>query len=386
MSAPTNPRIRFMANNLAALYKNSLTYSSQTTGFEAENALDEFRSNVWKASGHFEISDGSVSYDLDQNDQIYINDGTNKTITITAGHYTTPAALATQIQTNLNASSSNWTVTYDSNGGTYKFTIANSGSVTLRLSQTTNSIWDTIGYTSTTDQVGTSFPANEQRNHTSEYLRFDMGYQSEMTFIGCIGDVSETFGLSSQAVVTLKGNNIDTNWGSPDFEKTLTVTDKGIYDWNDTVSDARYRYWRFEYEDKYNSTSGPNIEIGNLYLGSYDYLTNRNVTIGFNDILLDPSIASESEAGVRYFDRRTKYSNFTNLSIPYMDDTDKQVIKDLFKSVGVTTPFFVSIDPLLGVSDDITDFTKFVIFNSPPIIQNVRSCRWSTVLDLVEVI
>lgn len=386
MATSTNPRIRFMTNNLASLNKNSLTFSSETTGFEAVNALDEFRSNTWKAAGHFEISDGSATYDGAQNDQLYINDGSNKTVTITAGQYSTAAALATQIQTDLNAASSNWTVSYDSAGGSYKFTIANSGSVTLRLSQTTNAIWDDLGYTSTTDQVGTSFPANEQRNHTSEYLRFDMGYQAEMTFIGVIGDVAGSFGLSSQATVTLKGNNIDANWSSPDFSTTLTVTDKGIYTWNDTNSDARYRYFRFEYEDKYNSIAGPNIEIGSLYLGSYQCLLNRNFTQGFGDTLVDPSVASESEAGVRYFDKRTKYTVLSNIDIPFMDETDKEEFKDVFNTVGTTTPFYVSLDPLTNFSNDITDFTKYVVFDSSPTISNSGSCRWSTNFTLREVL
>jgi hypothetical protein len=375
-----------MANNLAQLNKNSLTFSSETSGFEAANAFDSFRSNTWKAAGHFEISDGSATYDGAQNDQLYIDDGSPVTVTITAGQYTTAALLATQIQTDLNAASSNWTCTYDLAGGTYKFTIGNSGSVDLTLSSTTNAIWDTLGYTSSTDQTGTSFVANEPRNHTSEYLRLDMGYQAAMTFIGCIGDVATSFGLSNQANVTLKGNNIDTNWGSPAFSATLTVTNKGIFSWNDTSDDARYRFWRFEYEDKYNSTSGPNIEIGSLYLGSYQCLVNRNITSGFNDILIDPSIVSESQAGVRYFDERTKYTAFSNVVIPFMDETDKDEIKDLFDNVGLSTPFYISLDPLTNFSSDITDFTKYVVFQNAPIIQNSKNCRWSTVLNLQEVL
>lgn len=386
MATSTNPRIRFMANNLASLNKNSLTFSSETTGFEASNALNEFRSDTWKAAGHFEVSDGSATYDGAQNDQLYINDGGAVTVTVTAGQYTTGAALATQIQTDLNAASSNWTCTYDLSGGTYKFTIGNSGSVTLVLSSTSNAIWDDLGYTSTTDQTGTSFVANEQRAHTSEYLRLDMGYQAEMTFIGIIGDVAGSFGLSSQATVTLKGNNIDTNWSSPDFSVTLTVTDKGIYTWNDTNSDARYRFWRLEYEDKYNSTAGPNIEIGSVYLGSYQCMLNRNITQGLTDTLIDPSIVSESEAGVRYFDKRTKHTLFSNIEIPFMDETDKDELKDVFNTVGITTPFYVSLDPLTNFSSDITDFTKYVVFESPPQIVNSGACRWSTSFVLREVI
>jgi hypothetical protein len=103
-------KARFMGNNLIALTTNNVTFSSETTGYEGENALNDFRSNVWKASGHFSITSS--------NNLLYINDGSNKTITLTAASYTTPSALATHIQTQLNASSSNWTGTYNAVAGT----------------------------------------------------------------------------------------------------------------------------------------------------------------------------------------------------------------------------------------------------------------------------
>ena len=383
-----NPRIRVMYNNLASLNTSSLSFSSETTGFEASNALNSFRSSTWKMSGRFEISDGSATYDGAQNDQLYINDGGNVTVTVTAGQYATPELLATQIQTDLNAASSNWTVTYDNVGGngSYKFTIANTGSVTIRESQTTNAIWDTLGYTSGADQTGTSFEANEQRNHTSEYLRFDIGYRSSMQFLAVIGDVSTSLGLSSQATVTLKGNNIDANWGSAPLSETITVTEKGIFAFLDTSASVTYRYWQFEIEDKYNSTAGPNIEIGQFYLGSYETPTSRNMTVGFKETQVDPSTVSESEGGVLYFDTRDKYTKLEGISIPYLEDADKQVFVDLFDEVGVTTPFYISLDPLLNINTDITDFTRYVVFMNSPDFTNVSTCRFSTVLNVREVI
>lgn len=373
-----NYRIRFMANNLAALAVNDFSFSSETTGFEAENALNNFRSSTWKPGGYFEITSS--------NNTLYINDGSNKTITITASStaYTSAALLATEIQTKLNASSSGWTVTYDNSLGTYKFTISHTTSATLRLSVTTNSIWDTIGYTSTTDQVGTSFVANEQRNHTFEFFNFDFGYQASIAFIGMIGSISSSFGLSHSAVVTLEGNNIDL-FTSPPFSITLTVTDKGVFNFNDTDDDARYRFWRLRFTDKYNP-AGPGIEIGNIYLGSYQTLEGRNISTGFIDELVDPSTSSESEAGVIYFDRRTKYTKFSGLSLRYLENDDRLVVKDVFNTVGKTEPFYISLDPLSTLNDDITEFTKFVVFVDEPQYTNMGANRFSTNLNVREIV
>lgn len=382
MADTTNYRIRFMANNLAALSKNSLTVSSEVSGFEGTNALNNFRSSTWKCSGHFEISDGSAAYDGSQNDQLYINDGSNKTITVTAGNYTTPAALATQIQTDLNTSSSGWTCTYDST--TNKFTIGNSSSVTLRLSQSTNSIWDDLGYTTSSDLTGTSFESTENRIHTSEYLRFDMGWQTPIDFTALISDISKSFPLSSTATVTLKANNIDTNWGSAPFSQTLTVTDKGVFVFqNDT--DAKYRFWRLEIVDRTN-TGGVGIELGQVYLGSWQTLTSRNVSTGFAESLSDPSVRSESEAGVLYFDKRSKFTRFSDLRIENIGSADMAIIKDVFNNVGKTSPFYVTLDPLTSINSDITVYTKYVLFDSEPIYENIMKDVFSTTLQLREVI
>lgn len=375
--ADTNYRIRFMANNLAALALNNFSFSSQVVGFEAENALDNFRSSTWKMAGYFEIVAGT-------NDKIYINDGSNKTITLSSGGYTTASQLATHIQTQLNLSSSAWTVSYETVLGTYKFTLTHSGSATLRLSVSAQSTWDTLGFTSSTDMTGTTFEANEQRNHSFEFMNFDFGWQTPITFTGMVGDIASSFGLSSSALVTLEGNNIDV-FTSPPFTKTLTITDKGIFTFNITDTDAAYRFWRLRIQDKYNPV-GPGIEIGNIYLGDFQTLTGRNFTSGFEDKLIDPSTSSQSEAGVIFFDKRTKYTTLSGVALKFLELEDQVIIKDLFKSVGLTEPFYVSLDPLGTLTDDITDYTKFVVFTQEPNFVNVGAARFHATLNFRELV
>jgi hypothetical protein len=372
-----NPRIRFMANNLAGLNVNARQFSSEQAGFEGVNAFNSFRSSIWRMSGHFLIDS--------TNDQIYINDGSDLAVSIPQASYTTPTLLAAAIETALNAVSSNWSVSYDLAGGTYKFTISNTGSVTFRLSQTTNSIADAIGYTTTTDLTGLSFVADQQRNHTNEFVTIDFGFQGSVEFIAIISDVDQSFGLSSSAIVTLEGNNID-NFTNPPFSKTLTVNDQGIFEFNDTDPIATFRFWRLNIVDKFNSILGPNLEVGNIYLGGYQTLTGRNITSGFTDTLIDPSKRSQSEGGVLYFDKKTKYKSFSSIPIRLLEDADKQVIKDVFQTVGKTEPFYLSLDPLGQISSDITEFTIFCVFESEPVFTSVGSCFFNTTLNVREVV
>jgi len=381
--ADDNQRVRFMANNLASLNLNSFTFSTETTGFEATNAFNSFRSSTWRMSGFFRVQTASPA-----NNKIYINDGSDKTGTIPTADHSTAASLATAIQTELNSISSGWTVSFDLAGGSYKFTLSNSGSVTLKLSTSTDSIWNTIGFTGTTDLTGTSFPAQEQRAHDpirGEFITLDFGGLLPITFAGLVSDVSQSFGLSSTATVTLEGNNI-LDFNAPPLSKTLTVNDQGIFEFNVTDPQATYRFWRLRFVDTYNSVQGPNLEMGNIYLGDFQTLTGSNIQAGFIDTIVDPSLRSETEGGVLFFDKRVKFSRFSNLAIRYMLDTDKQIIKDVFNTVGTTEPFYVALDPLSKINNDITEFTKFVIFDSEPQFTSVGSCYFNTVLNLREVV
>lgn len=353
---------RLMENNLAEVITASADYSSQQASFPFSNAINRFRSKQWKASGRFELTS--------TNNLIYINDGTDKTITLTTGDYTTPALMATHIQTKLNASSSNWTVSYDSSS-TFKFTIAHTGSATLRLSQTTNSAWDTLGYTTTLDLVGTSFIANEQRNHTSEGVIFDLGYAGEVTFFAAIGTLDETFSISDSATIKLYANNV-LDWSSPPLDVTLSRSNTGIYKFLDlTITDTNYRFWKLDIVDKFNPL-GPSecVVISHVYLGDHVELS-HNISKGFRKKIIDPSIKSESENGALYFDSKTKYCQFENCNFGYLDKDDITTIEEIFYRIGRSNPLYISIDPSLIISNSTEELTKYVVFDSEPSFDHV---------------
>jgi hypothetical protein len=379
--ATQNTRIRFMNNNFGELITPSVDFSSELSSFPVVNVTNKFRSKVWKPSGYFKIT-------ADSNDKLYINDGADKTVTITAGEYTTPGALATQIQTDLNTASSNWTVTYDDvTTTTYKFTISNTGSVDLRFSQTTSSIWDDIGFTGTVDTTGTTFEADEQRNHMYEYVRFDLGYNAEMTFFAAIAPLDEVFSIpESASTIKLMANNLDI-WDSPPLTITLDRTDNGIFKFMDDLDDTAYRYWRFEFVDKFNPSGPSATSLGHIYIGDYITLTERNISKGYTRQYTDPSIVSTSVSGARYFDQKTKYQTWGNGSIQYVNKDDRLTLEQMFHDFGKTIPFYVSFDPTTCFTDNVDELTKYVFFRNEPLLTQVRNNTYTiTNMNFIEAI
>lgn len=350
--------IRFMNNNFL---ERVFTYSSQQSSFPASNAINTSRSKIWKPAGNFEITTA--------NNKIYINDGTNKTITLTVAAYTY-ATLATHIQTQLNGSSSNWTCTYD-NASTFKFTIArSSGTAVLRKSQTTNAAWDTLGFTGSTDISSTPFVADEQRNHTSEWLKCDLGVPQAATFCGIISGIDKIFSLSATATVKCQGNNIDF-WTAPPVDITIGVGKFSTMAMLDDISMATYRFWRVQIIDRLNYLGPEGLEIAYVYTGDHTTITASNIASGFSKQLTDPSVLLQSENGALFFERRPRYLTITGAQIQLLSGQERDDLEQLFYDIGLFQPFFVSIDPDEAVSLSLEELTRFMIMTRSPTLDNV---------------
>ncbi len=376
MSAATK-NLRFWDNNfvtLDAVDGGKVTFSSELVGFEGINAANTARSKLWKPSGNFEITA--------DNQLIYINDGGDKTVTLTLGRYS-PSGLATEIQTRLNITSSNWTVAYSIS--TFKFTMSNSSPVTLRFSVTTDATWDTIGYTLIADTLGTSFTAQEQRNHTDEWLQVDLGTALQMNSFSVIGPIDELFSISTDATIRLQGNNVDV-WDAPPLDLTITRDDKGLYNFFDDIDDTVFRYFRFHYIDRLNPLGPEGVSLGHVYIGDFTTTTGSNIASGFSRTQVDPSIASESEKGTRFFEKRTKYHNIGGSSYDILFQEDRLIIEDVYDIKGVTEPFFVSLDPTASVSEDLVDLTHYVTFSAAPTFQNLFRDKWTVTINFREAI
>ncbi len=371
-----NTRIRFAANNLAADTASTVTSSSALAGFPLTNLTNDQRFKVWKPTGRFVLSTSM---------NLYINDGSNKTVTLSANSFDTGTLLAAYLQTQLNASSSNWVVTYSLT--TYFFSFhRSSGTGIVRLTQA-SALWDIIGYTDTSADLTVSSLtslSNEARIHTSETVTVDLGVAQAVTFFALLGPLGDVFSPSSSATMTLKGNTTS-SFTSPAITVTLTSDVNGIYQYMDDLSNTTYRFWRFEIIDRTNPLGPSGFGFGHMYLGDYTTITHRNVASGFNKTMVDPSVELESEGGARFFQAGLPYMEYNSVSIAFLDATDRRTLETLFYSLGRKTPFYVSFDPTQVVTTALSELTSYVLFKEPPVFNHVRADYYSVYMSFREV-
>ena len=372
----TDP-IRF-ANLNTIVADNNTTFSSEDSTDVFANVYDAKRNTYWTPTGNFDIDA--------TNNKLYFNDGGNKTATIVVGAYATGPLLATQIETQMNAVSSSWAVSYSAFGGSTpgRFRIVrSSGSGTLQFSNQTNAIWDTIGFTTTVD-LPHNRRSDQIRAHTTEWYMVDMGLPSQVRYVAMNGPSDEVVQYSASASVTLQGNNVDL-WDSPPFEQAITVGDSGMFGNIPNSTNSIYRYWRVEIIDRENgSIVSSEGKISNIYLGDVTTPTGTNLASGFSRSQVDPSLQATSESGVIYFDTRNKYETFNGQSIQLLTTSDRNDLEQMFFDYGISTPFFVSIDPSIAVSDDIDDYNKWVYFAARPTFTHVFKNYYNMGLSLRE--
>lgn len=365
--------VRFLQNNLAAADAAAITVSSAASGFGGDNSVDSRRWKKWRPAGAFKVTSA--------NKKIYISDGSDKTITLTEATYATGALLAAHVTTQLNASSSLWTCSYNTTTG--KFSIGRSSATrSLRLTQTTDAAWSMLGFTGVADfDPGTATAADVRRNHTSETWRVDLGSAVSVSAFLAIGPAGEDFILSDSATVTLKASNVN-DFDTPDATYTLAVTRWGIVEFFDAVS---YRYWQYELTDLTN-TSGATLDHAQIYLGDYVEPTDRNINIGFQRELVDPSVRSESDGGSLYWRQKTKYWLYSAIDLEWLADDTREDLERIMGELGTTTPFFISLDPEGSISDGLEEFTKYVVLDQAPGITHQLYKYHTMTMTLREVI
>lgn len=334
----------------------TITTSSAHATYVAANASNVIRTKIWQPTGIFEI--GST------NKVLRIDDGGGaESVTLDEDTYTA-AELATEIQTKLNAASSGWTCSY--NTTTLKFALSNSGSVSLLLTFTTNTVWDTIGFTSGVDLTDTSFTPDEQRIHTSEWYKVDNGTAKQVNAVCVVCPQDEVFGISTTGTVRFQGNNTD-SWDAPSLDVLLTVGDRGIFQfYDDDVTDTEYRYHRIQFIDPANPDGVAALRIGFIYIGDIEHIDSSNVSQGFSKAQEDPSVVLQSEGGQQYFDQRNKYDTFSSMSLTNVARADRLKIEQVFNDFGLHTPLFVSFDPGGLVESDTSVYTRYFYFAGKP--------------------
>lgn len=368
-----NRRIRFCDYNFAES-PLSVTASSAVAAFPFSNSQNKARSKVWKPNGSFTVDSAT--------NKLYVYDGTSELdITLDQAVYSDGDALAAHLQTKLNAASTEtFTVTYSSSS--YLFTFASTSSDTIyRLTNTTNAIWDTIGFLTVAEVSGASVLTDDARVHGSETVVYDMGWQSPASFFAIIGPLDESFSISPNAIVTIKGNNINDFTGSEPYSKQATVTNNGIFEWLDTTGDDEdlpaFRYWQVEIKDRGNINGPTGIKIGHIYIGTHIGLTARNVESGFRAELADPSTIGQSEAGALYFNKKTKYRTLSNLSLALLTDVDRRALEQFIFDAGISEPFYISMDPTKETTQDNDDLTMYCVFSGDPGVVHIHTDTYS---------
>lgn len=363
--------VRFAYNNIGLASASTLTVSSFSTGFPGSNLEKENRHEYWKASD----TNGTFPVDA-ANNKIYINDGTDKTVTVASSDYAGGTALATAAQTALNTASSGWTVSYAAN----KFTMAHA-TATMQLSNRTNALWDTIGFESTTN--ATVSVTGVTRYNWFEFIHFDLATAHEITFCALLHPSTVAWPLSSSAVVTLEGNNID-SFSSPAVTKTLESGTFGAMEF--LAAGSSYRYWRLKISDPENPDGLGAMRFGHVFLGDYLEPSGSTLARGFSESYIDQSSVVSSISGTRYFNERPTFRSYRGLQLQYLEGTDYTDFRDFTYEVGIADPFWMIIDPAKSCFTTLGEQSVFGRFPTPPIRNHFKTDTWSLVFDVEEIV
>lgn len=150
------------------------------------------------------------------NNTIVFNDGTDRTVTLNPGNYSA-SAIATEIQTKLNASASSLTFTVSFSSNTMKMTIAADGAFVLKFTNS-QSCWRELGFTNTdtssaTSHTGTNVISLDRPHHI--YIH--------------VAELDSRIETSSSSFFPHFVLNINSNAGDLSFYHSLSSFSQTIY-------------------------------------------------------------------------------------------------------------------------------------------------------------
>lgn len=347
MSAIT-PRLAWQS--FCSLGSAIITVSSNQSTYPPVKLKDQHPGITWRSKVGWNIITG-------YNDAFDFTEGSNgdASATLTAGNYATPALMATQLQTQINAAATDntYTVTYSTT--TYKFTIARStGSDTFGLEHNTGSNAATscsldLGFLVAADDTGAlTYTADSASYKSREYIVIDTGAVRDVKAVGFYGH-----NLTSTSTVTIEADSTTTF--TPDYGQTaVSGTGALRFIW---ITEQSYRYWRFVINDTDNSDGY--TEVGVPWLSSYTEPT-RGIEQRYREPRGELSNISFADQGAHYVDikRTRKGYNVRFLQLPSNDRTAMISFADFVVN---GRNFFFGLDPL---NNPITD-TTYMFLTSP---------------------
>jgi len=367
-------RFKFITDNFID-QATGFYYSSQDAGYPASNVKQAFRSRVWRSNGYFLVNQS--------NNQLLINDGSDKLITLSNNEYLSGALLATELQTKLNAASTNFTVSYSSI--TNKFTVSRTSTFAIKWTSGQTNAFDLFGYSELVDDTGlSSYESDEARIcYPSEWFKFDFAISRNPKAVILLDDIEDGIKIQPSTTIKIQGNTAD-SWNSPE-EIDLPFGQENITKINmDGIFSKAYRWVKLNIEDKTNPLGRQ--QLGKIYVGDVFELESSNVQRELPQTSSDLSSTEQSINGEEYSDIRPSFDKFESIMIEYCNKNDVDLVKSVYKKFKKHTPFFVSIDSEATVTNDVNEWTKYVKFTNEPEFQTVAPNIWNIRMALKEVI
>ncbi len=319
---------RLMVTNRIQATATVLSASSSATASPVARLKDQLRSKTWRSATGWTIDT--------LNNKLDFSDGTTRVATVASGTYATGAALATAIQTAMNAVSSTCVVTY----GSSKFTIARTGTLSLLWNTGANKavgIGKSLGFNVSADDTG-----------SSSYLADSVSYQSTHWVQA---DFGSTFAVTAGIVI-----NHNSGAGGT---YTFTAFDGGggtLGAWT-LAGDANIRivffasvsprYVRITIEDVQNSLGY--AEMGVVFAGLYTQPT-VSYAIGFTKAWEELSEVSIACSGAHFQDEKARRPTWA-VAWAEVGESDRAALAAAFALVPAGRCFFFAFDAVTTPAD-----------------------------------
>ena len=299
-----------------------------------------YRSKYASGGGYFEITSS--------NNKLYFvdNGSTARTATITTGTYDAEGLIA-EIETQMEAQTTD-TFTNSYSHTSFKFTITDdAGTFQLTCTNTTNAIWETIGFDTAADKTGAaSYNSDDPRIHTNAALvsNCDGGASISATFAYAAGlNLTSTYQtLKLQRYAASSWNDV----GDMTYDATLGIAYLAFSSVGGTA-------WRLLIKDKENPDGY--VEVGVFLVGDY-YTISKWFEYGASEDIEDTSTHDYSKQG--YINVITGYFLET-FGVTYeLMTTDEGYLVYMYKEGGKKYPFVFVRD-----SDAALNTSQYVMFN-----------------------
>lgn len=361
-------------NNLLEADSATVTNSTEVAGYEFENAfLQQRRTKTWRTVPRWELTADALSFEISDDGLAFV------TVNLTAAVYTT-AGLITHLETALGAAGvANYDVTYTS--GFFKITSDMSGGASAFKMNFIgfDRIADILGYASAVYSGATNYTAPSLRTHTNEDVLIDLGVTTKIYVCALFGANNENIGISSDAVITLSGNET-ADFSSPSYSIELE-NDFNSFSISDKDSLGTYRFWRIRIVD--HNVNGFS-EINTIHLGDSFLMSQGAVQFPFEHDFRDMTTVFTTESGNIFRDFKQQTQAFS-LEARFLSKSEAQNLKDYISDIGLRKNFVVSLDPD-GVISDNSLLTKLVRFVSTPKVIMTLANHFSVSMELEEVL